>query len=117
MICRSLLTLTLLTNCASSGHSSLPAASFVKSGIFETGEYAHFTTSDGGTFELRVLNAPDRERLHALAPITPETTEPQCLSLRVAGTLNGEETDLGRPIFVVSRVIKAVAIGCKGDVR
>lgn len=111
-----LLAMTLLTSCPSSGRSGQSSGPVVKSGIFHTGEYAHLETSDGDVFELRVQDTRDRQRLYALAPITPETTEPQCLNLRVAGKVNGAK-ELGRSIFVVSRVIRASAIRCVDDVR
>lgn len=113
---RLLLAMALLTGCASSVRSGQPSDSIVKSGIFHTGEHAYLETSNGDVFELRVPAARDRQRLYALAPITPETMEPQCLHLRVAGKMDGA-TELGRPIFVVSKVTEAEAIGCGDNVR
>jgi hypothetical protein len=108
--------MTLLTSCASSGRFGQPSGPVVKRGIFYTGEYAHLETSDGDVFQLRVPDTRDRQRLYALAPITSETTEPQCLNLHVAGKANGA-TELGRPIFVVSKVIRAKPTGCVYYVR
>ena len=80
-------------------------------GVFHSGEYAYFETSDGRAFDLRTPNPRDQRRMDPFIPLS-FGSETICAALRISGKVAGNSDQPGRRIFLVSRIHEARRIPC-----
>ncbi|MFB0875074.1 MULTISPECIES: hypothetical protein [unclassified Sphingobium] len=82
-----------------------------KKGIFFSGEYSVFKSSDGDVFVLRTRDEKQSVLFSRLAPMAIDA-EDVCLYLTIRGKIGGELDYNGRKIFDVGKVKKARKIEC-----
>jgi hypothetical protein len=80
-------------------------------GVFHSGEYAYFETSDGRAFDLRTPNPRDQRRMDPFIPLS-FGSETICAALQISGKIVGKADEPGRRIFLVSQIHQARRIPC-----
>jgi hypothetical protein len=80
-------------------------------GVFHSGEYAYFESSDGRAFDLRLLNVIDQRRLAPFIPLSFDG-ESMCAALHISGRVAGNADQPGRRVFLVSQIHRARRTPC-----
>ncbi|RYG88229.1 MAG: hypothetical protein EON59_05090 [Alphaproteobacteria bacterium] len=81
-------------------------------GVFHSGEYAYFETSDRRAFDLRLPNPRDQRRIKPFIPMS-FGSKTICAALRISGKIAGNANEPGRRIFLVSQIHEARRIPCR----
>ena len=104
----------LLTSCATNrSHEKVASDGLMTlSGVFVSGEYAYFETSNGEVYSLSIKNEEDQRRLAKLAPLRIDGSS-TCVRMKLCGRVEKSNGYLNRKLLSVVRIMETNQTPCK----